>query len=69
MTTKRLTYSEIRNVIDTVPTQAVQAHYVVGAYQALMASIVADLPKHKQAEFIRSIESLAVRAAQIPSTY
>jgi hypothetical protein len=34
-----------------------------------MASIVADLPKHKQAEFIRSIESLAVRAAQIPSTY
>jgi hypothetical protein len=67
--TAKLTYSQIRDVLDTVPTQASQAHYVVGAYQALMASIVAELPKHKQAEFIRSIESLAVRAAQIPSTY
>ena len=66
---KKLTYSDIRNVMDTVPTQAAQAHYVVGAYQVMLAGIVADLPKHKQAEFIRSIESLAIRVSEIPSTY
>jgi hypothetical protein len=67
MTTK-LTYSDITAVMSDVPTVGYQAHYVLGAYQSLMASIVADLPKHKQAEFIRSIESLATRAAEISST-
>ena len=67
MTTK-LTYSQIRDAIETVPTVGYQAHYVLGAYQALMASIVADLPKHKQAEFVRSLESLATRTAEISPT-
>ena len=66
--TKKLTYSEITSVMTGVPTVGYQAHYVLGAYQALMASIVADLPKHKQAEFVRSIESLSTRAAEISST-
>ena len=67
--TKKLTYSQIRDVMETVHTQGSKAHYVVGAYTVLLVNIVAELPKHKQAEFVRSIESLAVRVSDIPASY
>ena len=62
---KKFTYSEIRQAQDQVPTEGLAANYVLGAYESLIAQIVAyDLPLSKQQEFLRSLEALKVRAAQ-----
>jgi hypothetical protein len=37
----------------------------LGAFSVLIADIAADLPKHKQAEVIRQLESLKARLATI----
>lgn len=67
---KKLTYVEIRNLQDTIQHRGNSAPmaYMLGAYESLIASIVAyDLPAHKQKEFVRSLESLRERVAQITS--
>lgn len=66
---KKLTYSQIREVQDTIEKAGMQGHYVLGAYESMLASIIADLPKHKQMDAIRSFESLALRVKSIDSGY
>ena len=66
----KLTYVDIRNAQDQVTAAAIgnlnATAYALGAYESLIASIVAyDLPEHKQREFIRSLESLKTRVAEI----
>jgi hypothetical protein len=61
----KMTYSEIRDLQDTIPKNGWQAHYVLGAYEVLLASIVADLPKTKQLDAKRALENLASRAKSV----
>lgn len=66
---KKMTYSEMRDAVCAVTELSNgynnRAHYTLGAFSVLIADIVADLPKHKQAEVIRSLESLSTRLATI----
>jgi len=66
---KKLYYSQIREVQDTIEKSGMQGHYVLGAYEVMLANIIADLPKHKQMEAIRTFESLALRVKSIDSGY
>lgn len=66
----KLTYVDIRNAQDQVTAAADYNRnamtYMLGAYETLIASIVAyDLPGTKQREFIRSLESLKARVDEI----
>lgn len=61
----KVSYSQIREVQDSIQKVGYQAHYVLGAYEVLLASIIADLPKAKQLDAIRSLESLAVRVQSV----
>jgi hypothetical protein len=38
-----------------------RAHYTLGAFSVLIADLAADLPKYKQAEVIRALDSLKTR--------
>lgn len=66
---KKMTYSEMRDVVLAVTDLSHgynnRAHYTLGAFSVLIADLAADLPKHKQAELIRSLESLQTRLATI----
>ena len=57
----KVTYQEIRSIQDTITTTGYAANYVLGAYEVLLAQIVADLPAYKQKEAILSLESLKKR--------
>ena len=61
----KLTYGDIRETQDSIPVNGMQGHYVLGAYGVMLADLIADLPKHKQAEYVDSLKRLAVRAAEI----
>jgi hypothetical protein len=61
----KMTYGDVRSVQDTIPTHGMQGQYVLGAYGVMLADLIADLPKHKQAEYIDSLNRLAVRARAI----
>lgn len=63
--TKKMTYSDIRTVQDTIPKAGMQGHYVLGAYEVMLADLIATLPKHKQAEYVESMQRLAARASQV----
>ncbi len=62
---KKMTYQQIRNVQDTIPCNGYRASYVLGAYEVMLAQLVAELPAAKQADVIRSLESLKARAEKI----
>lgn len=62
---KKLTYSDVRIVQDSIPTAGMQGHYVLGAYGVMLADLIAELPKHKQAEYVESLNRLAERAAAV----
>ena len=57
----KLTYLDIANELretskvcmDTMGSYA----YATGTYESIIASLVADLPKHKQLEVVRGLES------------
>jgi hypothetical protein len=61
----KMTYSDVRTLQDSIPKSGMQGHYVLGAYEVMFADLVADLPKHKQAEYRSAMERLAERARQI----
>lgn len=65
MTTKKMTYQEVRAVNDQVMTLTngsnARAHYTLGALDSMLSHMVADLPKHKQQEYVRSMEFLVNR--------
>lgn len=64
---KKLTYTDVRNSASVVTEmtlgEPMKAQYVLGAMEVILASVVADIPKHKQMEVIASLESLAKRVA------
>lgn len=61
----KMTYQDVRKVLDVVEKSGMQAHYVLGAYEVMLADLIANLPKHKQIEAIRSLESLSSRVKSI----
>lgn len=66
---KKMTYGEMRTAVCDVTEMSNgysnRAHYTLGAFSVLIADLAADLPKHKQAEVIRQLESLKARLATI----
>jgi hypothetical protein len=65
----KMRYSEVRDLMETVTTQtygsSARAHYALGALESILSHMVAELPKHKQAEFARDIQFLANRISEI----
>ena len=61
----KVSYSQIREIQDSIQKVGYQAHYVLGAYEVLLANIVADLPKAKQLDAMRALESLAARVQSV----
>ena len=62
---KKLTYTDVRNMMDGIPCNGMQASYALGGLQVLVAAMVADLPKKKQDDFAQSIEALIARTKQV----
>lgn len=66
----KMTYQDFRTATDKV-TESIPVGnpytyaYVVGAYETMLAGIAADLPKAKQADVLRALESLAKRVAEM----
>ena len=58
----KFTYSEIMTTLkqaSEVTYNKYGSHsYAAGMYESSLASLVADLPRHKQAEFIRHMEAM-----------
>lgn len=63
--TAKMTYSDVRTLQDSIPVAGMQGHYVMGAYSVMIADLVSQLPKHKQAEYKDALERLALRASEI----
>jgi hypothetical protein len=63
--TKKMTYGDVRVLQDSVPTAGMQGHYVLGAYGAMLADLIADLPAKKQAQYVETFARLAERAKQV----
>jgi hypothetical protein len=64
----KATYSEISAVAKEF-SKVTRLHYdsyayACGAYESILASIVADLPKHKQAEVLRNLQSMTAKYAK-----
>ena len=38
--------------------------YACGTFQSMLVTLVADLPKHKQLEFIKTLEQATLRVGQ-----
>jgi hypothetical protein len=38
--------------------------YACGTFQSMLSGLVADLPKHKQAEFLKTLEQAMKRVGQ-----
>ena len=59
------TYSEMRDLVLAVTDLSNgynnRAHYTLGAFSVLIADLAADLPRAKQAEVIRALDSLKTR--------
>lgn len=65
----KMTYTVVRDVVESVTREtygsSARAHYTLGAFEAMLSHMIADLPKHKQAEAIRSLEALQKRVVEI----
>lgn len=57
----KLTYCEIAAALRETSQVSMETKgsyaYATGVYESMIASLVADLPKHKQLEVIRGLES------------
>lgn len=63
--TKKMTYGEVRTLQDTIPKAGMQAHYVLGCYEAMLADMIESLPRHKQQEAVDTLARIALRAKEI----
>jgi hypothetical protein len=56
----KVTYSEIANELRETSKVCMETKgsysYATGAYESILAGIVVDLPKHKQAEVMRTLK-------------
>ena len=61
----KLTYSDIAAELRDTSQVSMQTKgsysYATGYYESIIAGLVADLPKHKQMEVIRSLQSARER--------
>ena len=64
----KATYSEISAVakeFSKVTRDEFDSYaFACGAYESMLAGIVADLPKHKQAEVLRHLQSMTAKYAK-----
>ena len=55
----KVTYSEVANELRETSKVCMEVKgsysYVTGVYESILAGLVADLPKHKQAEVMRTL--------------
>ena len=61
----KVTYQEVRTAMDKIQKSGMQAHYVLGAYEVMLANLIADLPARSAKEEMLALERLAIRAAEI----
>jgi hypothetical protein len=58
----KFTHNEIKNSLTAMSEATYKKYgshsYATGVLESTLASIVADLPRHKQAEFIRHMEAM-----------
>jgi hypothetical protein len=58
----KATYSEIANELRETSKVCMEVKgsysYATGVYESILAGLVADLPKHKQAEVLRTLRLL-----------
>ncbi len=64
----KATYTEISVIVNEM-TDTTRAHhdtyaFAAGYLSSLLASIIADLPKHKQAEAIRNLQATTLKYAK-----
>ena len=61
----KLTYSDIATELRETSQVSMQTKgsyaYATGLYESILASLVVDLPKHKQMEVIRGLQSARER--------
>ena len=57
----KLTYTEIANELRQTSQVSLEVKgsyaYATGMYESIIAGLLADLPKHKQLEVVRSLQS------------
>lgn len=60
--TAKFTYSDIMTTLKQVSEVTYEKYgshsYAAGMFESSLASLVADLPRHKQVEFIRHMEAM-----------
>lgn len=62
----KVTYQEVRTVMDTVPNKGMQAHYVLGSYESFLANLIAhEVPAKRQQAYLDDLRRLAERASQV----
>ena len=62
---KKVTYQEARDVMDKIQKSGMQAHYLIGAYEVMIANLIADLPARSAQEEMLTLERLANRVSAI----
>jgi hypothetical protein len=62
---KKVTYQEVRTALDKIQKSGMQAHYVLGAYEVMLANLIAELPARSAVEEMKMLESLANRVSTI----
>lgn len=65
----KLNYYEISDIISSIPTEGMQAHYAVGALMTMMTEAISNMSKKDQEYFIGRINWLKDRTAEIESGY
>jgi hypothetical protein len=65
----KLTYSEIAASLNDFANLSYKDKgsfsYACGTFQSMLASLVADLPKHKQMEFVQTMEHAVDRIGRL----
>ena len=61
----KVTYQEVRAKLDQIQKSGMQAHYVLGAYEVMLAELIADLPARSAKEEMLALDRLAERVSQI----
>jgi len=64
----KLTYLEVSASLNDFANLSYQDRgsfsYACGTFQSMLSNLVADLPKHKQAEFLQTLEDAMKRVGQ-----
>lgn len=65
----KLNYSDISEIISTVPTEGLQGHYALGAMTSMLTEAISRMNKKDQEYFIGQINWLKGKTAAIESGY